>query len=56
MSSPRRIVCSLAGLTGVLALGAAACGSVSSKPADAGTAIDGPAAVMWTTHATTTRP
>src|SRR4051812_42255131 len=42
---------SLAGLTGVLALGAVACGSVSSKPADAGTAIDGlggpDAALSW---------
>jgi hypothetical protein len=41
----------LAGITGVLAFGAAACGSVGNKPADAGTAIDGPggpdAALTW---------
>lgn len=42
---------SLAGFTGVLTLAAAACGSVTSKSADAGTAIDGPggpdAALTW---------
>lgn len=42
---------SLAGLAGMLTLGAAACGSVNSLPADAATASDGPAgpdaALTW---------